>query len=1458
MRYSVFAYVDDSVLKAEMEELSIVTIGSEPDHTFYFPDLEQAYEGDLTGMRHGNHLALSMDPKVSLVVFEQQVHLANTIVLNPAIKYSIGRLPDNLFVFPNMQTSSKHALLFSSESGWMIEDLRSKNGTFKNGQKIEQSLLQNNDIIHIAGWELIFFGGAVAFISTPEMPVLNFKPVYAKMIKRINYPVFSRSPRVKTQPIEETIDFETPQYKQELAKTSLLDSVLPTAVMSVLNPMSLAYAVPNILISGKNRAKQKKTFDKKEKNRVSQYNNYLNELDEELDEKYFAQSELFHSVNPSPDVCAAIAQKRQARLWERNYFDSDYLCVRLGLGEVESGLNIRVPKVGLSAAADELMKRPKVFQEKFTYIHNAPLTLDLKEGITVGLVGDRNSMINCAQNMIHNISVHHPYDEVKLVFLYNMQEATEWEWARWLPHTWNDDKSVCFIATDKLEAKELLGEFSEILKQRQSEIDETDKYNVVTKLPYYVFVIADRSLSESHIIMRQLLKNDPYLGAISLLLNDDKTLLPNSCRTIVECFPTQTVFYNREDYSAKKECTPDCVNLEMLERTARSLAALRLKRLASESSLPSCVTFLQGMGVKKCDELNVLERWKKSAPFKELAAPIGIKQSGDPFIFDLHDKQYGPHGLVAGTTGYGKSELLQTWLLSMALNYRPDEVSFVLIDFKGDGLAGPLELLPHVAGKISNIDVSCITRNLIALDAELKRRQIVFSEAKIKDIYKYQQAYRDGKVPEQMSHLIIVIDEFAQMKKDYPDYMSSFISVARVGRSLGVHLVLATQSPSGVVDQQVLSNTRFKICLKTANVGESREMLGKSDAANLTTKGRAIIQVGNDEVYEQIQTFWSGAPYNPDQEFVKSSKKITLVGPFGQRVKPDVYEKTVIVKKSGQEEFNIIVEYIAKEARDARILPARKLWEDALPGTIYLKDLLVDRAAFNEGVFTERNTGFAPILGMVDAPDMQKQYPLEADIAGEGHTVFYGAPGTGKTTLLQTLIVSTALMYTPEQVSIYVMDFGSWSMKVLETLPHVGGVANGNDTEKIEKLAEMIEGELIARKYAFSAEGVGNIETYRDVTNKKLPYIALIVDGFHGVQGSFPDLYDEFFLKLVREGGSLGIFLIATCNTSTGMGFKISGNIKHNFALQMIDRSDYMSIVGRTNGLEPDKKPGRGLCKSTNVYEYQTALAVDAVSEGERIKKLRELCVSLSNGWTGYVPRVIPIMPDIITQTDLKCNADIVEIGLGYKTIAPVQIEFARTWYMAISGTPKSGKTNMLHLMLNGFLVSSDIEIVVYEPRDKSFISLADRIKHINAADDFDAFMASMIPILQDRKKRYSAGERGFNRIVILIDDYEVCFEKADDQTITRLTQITKLAEGLNVHLYVAGKPNVFIQGDSLSENLKDAPYAIALGGDLIGHPNFKSDLSNSDKLEKMGSYEGYLFVQGRAEKFKSALAKKG
>ena len=308
--------------------------------------------------------------------------------------------------------------------------------------------------------------------------------------------------------------------------------------------------------------------------------------------------------------------------------------------------------------------------------------------------------------------------------------------------------------------------------------------------------------------------------------------MPKECSNIIELDGNQGKIYDKNDISGNvTEFIPQIYTNRNLEKYSVLLANIHLNIGDNSYKLPKMITFLEMFGVGKIEHLNVLSRWKENDPTKTLEAQIGVDTIGDAFKLDLHEKYHGPHGLVAGMTGSGKSEFIMTYILSLAVNYHPYEVAFVLIDYKGGGMAKTFEILPHTAGIITNLDGAAINRSLISIQSELRRRQAIFAEASKEsgisniDIYKYQKMYREGTVTEPLQHLFIISDEFAELKTQRPEFMTQLVSAARIGRSLGVHLILATQKPSGVVDDQIWSNAKFKACLKVQDKADSMDIL---------------------------------------------------------------------------------------------------------------------------------------------------------------------------------------------------------------------------------------------------------------------------------------------------------------------------------------------------------------------------------------------------------------------------------------------------------------------------------------------------------------------------------------------------------------------------------------------------------------------------------------------------------
>ena len=968
------------------------------------------------------------------------------------------------------------------------------------------------------------------------------------------------------------------------------------------------------------------------------------------------------------------------------------------------------------------------------------------------------------------------------------------------------------------------------------------------KLPYYLFVISAPDLLEGENIAKYLLSNHATLGIGSLLLFDELSMLPKDCSVIIEVKNQKGVIYNKENIADNKKFVFDHSNMIDFDEFSRNMAPVRVPEVSANSMLPSAITFLEGYHTKIPAEFDLQNNWGKNLAYKSMAVPIGVKANGEAFYFDIHEKKHGPHGLVAGMTGSGKSEMVQSWILSMALKFSPDDVSFVLIDFKGTGLILPFMKMPHLAGTISDLDTN-IKRNLIALENELSRRKALLDSVGVNNITAYLKLHKEGKAAEPLSFLFIVIDEFAEFKVQFPDFMTVVNRILAIGRTLGVFAILLTQKPAGVVDDKMNANTRFRWCLKVASSADSKEMIKHPDAAKITNPGRAYVQVGEDEVFELVQSYWSGAPYNPDKKAKSAHAKISIVELNGKKTSYEPIE-TSTTNKSGKSEIDIIVDYLDSYVNESGFNRAKKIWMEKMPSLLSVTDIIEDK--FNGETWNEEHNTLAPVIGMVDDPANQTQYPLSLNFSEEGHIAIYGAPGSGKTTLLQTLVMSLCMTYTPEFVNVYVMDFGGWSMGTFKDFPHVGGIVNDNEEEKIEKLARMILKELEVRKKKFAELGVGNINAYKSETCEVVPYLVLILDNFAPVYNLYPDL-EAFFTNLTREGANYGIYFVTTCNTTMALGYKTSQNIKMSLALQMTEKSEYSSIVGKTDGLEPEKNIGRGLVKGTPPLEFQTALPAGSENESERVKLVKEMAKIMSDKWNGDSAKPIPIMPEVISYGSVQTKE--IAIGLSTQDIEPVNISFKNNHYIIVSGKQESGKTNMLKVIMKQF---REAEKIVFDTTGISYQSVHDIVnKYICAPVEFDDYLEKLVPLLQERSKLYKDGSQNdFSPVVIVIDDLKSCFDAINDKSAQRLNAIVNLGKGLNVNLLVAGNcddiAKLYNQGEPFTVGLVKSQINILLGGTFRDHSVFKSNLHYSEIDTQLNDYEGYVLVKEKASKFKS------
>ena len=486
-----------------------------------------------------------------------------------------------------------------------------------------------------------------------------------------------------------------------------------------------------------------------------------------------------------------------------------------------------------------------------------------------------------------------------------------------------------------------------------------------------------------------------------------------------------------------------------------------------------------------------------------------------------------------------------------------------------------------------------MNRTLVSIQSELKRRQQIFNEVRDSlgestiDIYKYQRLYREGVIKEPVSHLFIVSDEFAELKSQQPEFLNQLVSTARIGRSLGVHLILATQKPAGVVNDQIWSNSKFRVCLKVQTRQDSMDMLKRPEAASIKETGRFYLQVGYDELFEMGQSGWAGAKYVPTEKITKKiDDSITFINNNGYVIKST---KNIIKQDTSEnhgEQLTNIVKYLADLAKKEN-LNIKKLWLESIPEFIYISNLKIKYK------HTTQSFLINPIIGEYDVPSKQKQNVLKLDLTNDGNVVIYGAAGAGKENLLTTLIISTTIEHRPEEINFYILDFGAETLKKFQNIPHVGDVMFSDEEEKINSLVNILASEVERRKDLF-AEYSGSYLNYIKESGQTLPQIVTIINSFEVFLETYSRLEDRLG-SLLRDGPKYGISFIFTTTVTNGIRMRMTQYFTRKLVLQMPQESDYRTLLNAPKTLFPAKKFGRGITKidEDGLVEFQTAYICD-------------------------------------------------------------------------------------------------------------------------------------------------------------------------------------------------------------------------------------------------------------------------
>ena len=1264
------------------------------------------------------------------------------LTVRPGSQILIGKNPACKIIYNLPTVSDQHARIVFNNGIWQIEDLGSKFGTYVNNERLNgPKILTHGDIVFITGLRIVIVGdtlisnnpfGRVKYSSDVftmhQKPNVEEQPGNEEKNNELEVydedDFFFRSPRFRTIIEKEEVVIDPPPGKQQEDKTpvvltlgpmissgmSSLVSLSSTYMMITKDGATIEQAIVPILTTVAmlssmfmwpimTRNYQKREKARYEKERQQKYGEYVEKKRIEIDVIMRKQTQiLIENYIPLED-CEKIILTKNRQLWERKVDHSDFLSLRLGMGSCPAELDIKYPEEHFSMDEDNLKSILQTLADKSKDLTDVPLSISLTEKYILGIVGKSVETKEYLKQLILQIITFHSYEDVKLVFFVDNKYKNDWEYAKILPHTWSNDKQLRFFATEYEEMMELSQQLERVLEPR---IEQGDKIDYKSAPPYFIIITDNFKIAKNVSIVQKALSLKNNLGMNMIVLNENLSTLPNECTTFLSINGKNGAVFESELTSDKqKEFIIDTYTQNNFMNCCRKVANIPIKFMKDSYSLPNMVDFLEMYGVGKVEQLNATFRWKMSNPTSTLQVPIGIDANGMLFKMDIHEKAHGPHGLIAGMTGSGKSEFIITYVLSLSINYHPNDVSFILIDYKGGGLAGAFKneetgvKLPHLAGTITNLDTLEMNRSLVSIQSELRRRQAIFNDLRAKlnegtiDIYKYQKFYHDGQAEEPVSHLLIISDEFAELKVQQPEFMDQLISAARIGRSLGVHLILATQKPSGVVNDQIWSNCRFRVCLKVQDKSDSNDMIKVPDAALIKQTGRFYLQVGYNEYFGIGQSAWCGAPYFPQEKVKKKiDTSMNFVNNIGEVIKESDEIKKDRVASVG-EQLPSIVKYLSNiaEKEDIHI---KQLWLDKIPALIYL-DKLATKYHYETRPFY-----LDPIVGEFDDPFNQRQGMLNMRLTKDGNAIVYGSASSGKEELIRSLIYDMMTRHKPEEVNFYILEFGTESLRVYQNAPHVGDILYLNDAEKIRNLFKMLNSEIERRKKLF-ADYSGDFQTYINKSGQTVPNFVVIINNYE----AFNEVYNNFedqILQLTREGMNYGIYFIFTTSASNMIRYRLAQNFKTKLVLQLNDENDYSSILGNVRGTKPSEILGRGLVDLDAIYEFQTAsIVAENVNDAIR-DKIEELSQS-----TTYRAKPVPILPDKVTFDFVKnefTGLDSVPIGVEKATLDISKINLLRNFATIVTGLDVLIVRPLLNEMLKELAMINGLRIIAVDQEE--------------------------------------------------------------------------------------------------------------------------------------------------------------
>ncbi|HEY4225152.1 MAG TPA: FtsK/SpoIIIE domain-containing protein [Pseudolysinimonas sp.] len=1160
---------------------------------------------------------------------------------------------------------------------------------------------------------------------------------------------YNRPPRILPPETSTSLRLPAPPRDQKARPLPILAAILPLVIagasaLLLKNYYFLLIAALSPVTIVANYLTDKRTGKKSRRTEAAEYRTHKAVIESDAAAALVAErAELLRNA-PDPAELAEIATRPLPRLWERRNSDPDHLRIRVGTATQPSRVTLDDP--------EQLEHRRTVTWDA----RDAPAVFQLGERGVVGIAGWGDRPRRLAQWAVAQLAVLQSPRDVQLYLLTDASGQKPWHWMSWLPHVQPafGQETMTTLGVTASSTARRIAELVALLDARQESAGNGGGQWTGSEV---VVVIDGARRMRSMPGLVRVLKEGPSVGIYSLCVDSDERLLPEECTAVVIA-DAEGLVIRQQRVDVLKGIRPDLIDDDWLDWVARGIAPIHdASPEEGDGSIPNSSRLLDVLHLDPPTADAVAAGWQRSP--RSTVAVVGESIDG-AFSIDLSVD--GPHALIAGTTGSGKSELLQTLVASLAVANRPDEMNFVLVDYKGGAAFKDCVDLPHTVGMVTDLDTHLVERALESLGAELRRREHLLAAAGAKDLPDYLDLRARQATLAPIPRLAIVIDEFASLARELPDFVHGLVNIAQRGRSLGIHLILATQRPSGVVSPEIRANTNLRIALRVTDASESTDVIDAPDAARISksTPGRAYVRLGASSLVPfQAGRVGGRRPGTPStsngrdagaEPLIRTMTLAELADPA-----PTAARAEATRSEAGDTDLRALVAAIRGAAERLGIAEQPEPWLPALPDEVTIESLVrafgADPAAFSYGI--------------EDHPSQQLQKPALIDLDVFGHLFVIGAPRSGRSQTLRTIAGVGAARVRASDLHIYGIDCGNGALLPLADFPHSGAIAQRHQVDRVQRLLARLLAEVATRQGVLSSGGFADLAEQRRAAvdgaagaAARLPHILLLIDLWEGFLTSLGTVDDGALVDqvqfLLREGASVGIHLIITGDRQLLSG-RISTLVDSKLMLRLTERSDYSLANLNPRKLPEDIPPGRAF-RSENAVELQIALLAPDPSGAAQAAALREIAARATSRDAGLEasrrPFRLDALPTTLTLADALARTGDEQRAAGWALVGVGGDElrghgvnlFEGVPTFVVAGPAKSGRSTVLATMART-LLDGGASIVVLAPRPSPLRALEGTSGVAAVLTGSELTEAELAPLFDGATKR-----------VLIVDDGEL------------------------------------------------------------------------------------------------------